>query len=154
MRIGTIPFLIIAGSNIIRRFKKVKRKVTTSSHVIYSNLEFLFKLNREKNNQKKSDFFRETNISRQALGKWKQGSIPARTTLNRIVDYFNNWLKLNLTPDDLLNKDLKKYLADIKVKEPDHTYLNESEKQLINHFRRLNKKDQELILSLIKRLLK
>lgn len=126
----------------------------TSEGYFYNNVKFLFDLNKKKNFLKKADFFRETNISRTSLNRWKQGSIPARTTLNRIVDYFNNWLKLNLSPGDLLNKDLTKYLADIKIKEPDHAYLNEAEKQLINYFRRLNQKDQELILTLIKRLWK
>ncbi len=131
--------------------------MTTNSHNIdasrqlfYDNIEFLFKLNKEKNFLKKSDFFRETNISRQSLPRWKQGSIPARTTLNRIVEYFNRWLYLDLTPEQLLNENLQQV---IKLRQTAPSAgLSPEEQSLLQGFRKLKQEDKKLLLKLIKRL--
>lgn len=124
------------------------------SYLYYDNVQFLLQLNKEKNNQRKVDFFRETNISRQSLHNWKQGSVPASTTLNRVIGYFNKWLRLELTPALLLNTDLTAGGPPSGgVAEAPPPYIIDKERQLLIKFRKLHGNDQQLIMQLIDRLI-
>ena len=113
---------------------------------------YLLQINKEKKHQKKSDFFREVNINRTSEINWKRGSLPANTTLNRITDYFNKWLNLNLTPEDILTKDIEKIIRGPKVAVPLQTYISDEDKELLDYFTKLKPEDRQLILTLVKKL--
>lgn len=120
--------------------------------LFYNNFLYLCKINREKNNQKKSDFFRESKIARNAEQNWKIKTIPSQPNLERICDYFNKWLYLSLTPNDLVHKSLPREPDETSfVKEPSSPYsaLSEEEKDILKQYRKLSQESKDLLHSMI-----
>ena len=118
----------------------------------YDNLLYLLKLNRTKNNQKKIDFFKGTSISRGSERNWKAGTIPAQTTLKRIVEYFNKYLEINITIDDILNRDLQKEQNIPLVVSEDTKSYDHLTNELFKKFQALDKESQKAIIAILDRM--
>ena len=115
------------------------------------NIKYLLDLNKEKNNQKISNFISETGIKRTAIRSWiKKGSIPIESNLKLIASYFNKWLGANLTPDTLLYDDIQRKDYSIFVKEQTAEYGPDLDKKLIEQIQRLSTKGKKTILDLLK----
>lgn len=128
-------------------------KYDINETTFYNNLLYLFKLNRQKNNKKKLDLFREANISRSSEKNWQQGSIPARTTLRRIAEYFNKWLGIHINPDILLNDNIRQsLLAASVVREPEN--LSPEQVQFLELYDQLTAADQKIVQLFMERLKK
>ena len=126
--------------------------MTAIDNYYANNIKYLFDLNKQKNNQKISNFITDTGIKRTAIRSWiKKGSIPIDSNLKLIVSYFNKLLGANLTPDALLYDDIQRKDYSIFLKDPESDgYFSNAESELIKHFRRLSKSGKETILDLLK----
>ncbi len=129
--------------------------------IFANNIIYLFKLNKNNNNQKKSNFIYETKIKRSTIDNWiKKNVISQESNLYRIRDYFNKWLKLNLTIDNLLYDNIKimmeHHYSNLKknkmiISEKTQQFGdNKLEKELLIQFRSLDIKKQNAIINLIK----
>lgn len=118
---------------------------------ISDNLKFLFNLNKQKNNQKKIDFCRETGISQTTITTWLHKNVkPTGGNLKTLTDYFNKWLSLSLTIDALLHENIEKKNYYSMVKEEAEEYAPDLTKKLIEQIQRLSTKGKKTILDLLK----
>lgn len=78
-------------------------------------------------------------LNRAAANKWKSGSVPNGTTLNKIADYFD------VSVDYLVGNDKK------PAPNVDGNELSESEIEMLRRFRNLPESQQNAVLEILKR---
>lgn len=81
----------------------------------------------------------EIGISRTSTAKWKNGSVPNGTTLNKIAEYFN------VSVDYLVGNEKK------PAPNVDGNELSENEIEMLKRFRNLPESQQNAVLEILKR---
>lgn len=113
------------------------------------NLQYLFKLNKEKNNLKIVDFSRKTGINQNTITSWTNARrYPTKSNIHLLVDYFNKNLALNISVEDITQNNLE--LQTIYVKEELEEYGPDLNKKIIEQIQRLSTKGKKTILDLLK----
>jgi hypothetical protein len=128
--------------------------MNTGSLKFSTNLIYLFEINKQKNNQKKIDFCRETGITKGAVTKWiYKRVIPNQGNMKRISDYFNKWLELEITIEDLLNTsiDALDQKPNWVFKETEQGYgVKDLNKRIQKELDRISVNGKQTILNLLK----
>ena len=130
------------------------KKNTIDKIFITDNLKLLFDINKRKDNLKKIDFCRETGINKNTVTTWiNKNVIPASGNLKVITQYFNRCLKISLTEDRLLHKDLRQFLTgwgfNMVLQENIAQYLTIRELKLLERFRSMPEHKKSTIENLL-----
>lgn len=124
---------------------------------------FLSDLYQKKNNKKRKMTFHAYSklwgVHHVSVAKWFSGKIPHKTNLNMIANFFSIELKIPISADDLINKNLKNkfsiYKNEIKSLEiRDQPILYFDSEAFLRDFSSLSPSSREIIIKLIKRLKK
>jgi hypothetical protein len=97
------------------------------------NLKYLLALNKQKNALTRIHIYHELKITSGTLHKWENDGEITSKNLEAVIDYFNEYLGLQLNDEDLLNVDLEYELeeSNSKIKEVEKHIVENGELMVI-----------------------
>lgn len=117
--------------------------------VFKDNLQYLFGLVKAKTGTNKGDAFSAMKLSRTVDAKWIQRGAIYEEHLQTLVAYFDKFVPFALSPDRLLNIDLRTLEANSAVAESSEVYLSTEEKDVILRLRSMKVFNRKAIIRLI-----
>lgn len=123
-----------------------------------SNIRFLLKLNKDRNGLNRGHFCHELKITRPTLHRWENGGKISKLHLKSTIDYFNNYLHLDLNNHKIQNEDLQEVLKNSldKVAEPDYNYdtLSKDEIELLALYEQLPENERKAFIEFLEKMAK
>lgn len=117
--------------------------------VFKANLQYLFSIVKAKTGTNKGDAFSAMKLSRTVDAKWISRGAIYEEHLQTLIAYFDKYVPFALSPDRLLNVDLRQLEHNGSVQETNEIYLNSEEKELILRLRAMKAFNRKAIIRMI-----
>jgi len=136
----------------------MKNMSYSSNNKMAKNISYLLNINKIRNKINRGHFCHQIKISRNSLNKWEHGGAISQKYIPEIINYFNQYLHLNLDTEQIKTQDLEMILKNSldKVAEPDYNYntLTKDEIELLVLYEQLPEDERIAFIEFLEKMAK